>query len=111
MKNTILELTPDLRYYIYQKAVSMNTGIDYLVGIVTNDLDRDPVDNEVYIFISKSRKVLKMLRYHDGAFTMYVRRIYKGTFVYPKWDFSKNTYVIDWTRLRRLINGYRIVEK
>lgn len=111
MRNTILELTPDLRYFIYQQPISMNYGVDKLIGIVTNDLNHDPQEGEVYIFISRSHKIIKLLHYHRNAFTMYTRKIYGGVFVYPKWDFSRKEYPIDWPRLRRLINGYKIYNK
>lgn len=52
MKNTILELTPDLRYFIFQQPIKMNTGVDYLIGLVTNYMDKDPQEGEVYIFVS-----------------------------------------------------------
>lgn len=111
MKNTILELTPDLRYFIFQQPIKMNTGVDYLIGLVTNYMDTDPQEGEVYIFVSKSHKILKLLHYNNGVFTMYVRKIRKGVFVYPKWDFSRQEYPIDWPRLRLLINGYKVVQK
>ena len=111
MKNTILELTPNLRYFIFQQPIKMNTGVDYLIGLVTNYMDKDPQEGEVYIFVSKSHKILKLLHYNNGVFTVYVRKIYRGVFVYPKWDYKRQEYPIDWTRLRRLINGYKVVQK
>lgn len=106
MKSSILGLTSDLRYYFYHEPVRMNIGLDGLIGIVINDFGMDPRNGEVFVFVSKSHKLLKLLHYHDGVFTLYIRKIYHGTFVYPYRDQSQDAFYLDWTRFRRLLRGY-----
>lgn len=89
----------------------MNIGIDGLSGIVVNELNRDPRNGDVYVFVSRSHKLIKLLHYKNHCFTLYVRRIYHGRFVYPYYNEEKEAYYMDWPRLRRLLNGYGIERK
>lgn len=84
----------------------MNIGMEGLIGIVINEFGMDPRNGDVYVFVSKSHKLLKLLHYHDGIFTLYIRKIYHGTFIYPYRDTSRNAFYLDWPRFRRLLRGY-----
>ena len=111
MKNQVLGLTSNLHYIFYQKPIKMNLGIQGLMGIINNELGRDPRNGDVYIFVSRSRKLIKLLHFNKGCFTLYTRRIYHGYFVYPYFTRETDAFYIDWQRLRRLINGYGTIEK
>lgn len=104
MKNSILGLGNDLHFFIYQKPVNMILGIDGLRGIIINELGKDPQDGSVYIFVSKNRKQLKLLHFSDDVYTLYIRKVYRGFFVYPTLNEETDKYEIDWTRLRRLVS-------
>lgn len=106
MKKQILGLSSDLRFFLFHKPVSMQGGIEKLKGLVIKELDRDPTNGDVYIFLSSNRKQIKLLHYENYVFTMYVRRIYKGRFVYPEYDPQKDKYIISMEKLIKLIRGY-----
>ena len=84
----------------------MNIGMEGLIGIVINEFGMDPRNGDVYVFVSRSHKLLKLLHYHEGIFTLYIRKIYHGSFVYPYRDSSHEAYYMDWARFRRLLRGY-----
>lgn len=105
MKNSVLGLSDKLDFYFYQRPVPMNKGIETLRGLVINEFGRDPEDGAVYIFISKGMKEIKLLHHHNGIYTMYTHKIYKGRFVYPVYNRERDLYVMDWLRLKRLLNG------
>ena len=63
MKNQVLGLTSNLHYIFYQKPIKMNLGIQGLMGIINNELGRDPRNGDVYIFVSRSRKLIKLLHF------------------------------------------------
>lgn len=106
MRRQILGLGSDLRFLLYQKPISMAGGIEKLKGVIINELKCEPTNGDVYIFISKSHKVIKLLHYHHYVFSLYVRKITKGSFVYPKYNPQTDKYEIDWLRLRKLVRGY-----
>jgi transposase len=41
----------------------MRKGFDGLSGLVRNSLDRDPLAGEVYIFLNRSRTLVKLLHW------------------------------------------------
>ena len=45
----------------------MRKGFDGLSGLVRNTLDRDPLSGEVYIFLNRSRTLVKLLHWGAGG--------------------------------------------
>lgn len=46
----------------------MNKGIDGLCGFIRSNLMRDPLSSEVFIFMDKNKKQIKLLRWENGRF-------------------------------------------
>ena len=57
----------------------MRMGIYCLCGLV-RQAGLDPSDGSVYIFVGKSRKVMKILHWEFGGYTMYYKRLEVGCF-------------------------------
>lgn len=64
----ILGLSSDLRFLLFQNPIAMVGGIEKLKGIIISELECEPTNGDVYIFISKSLKVIKLLHYHHFVF-------------------------------------------
>lgn len=107
MKNTILGLGNNLKFYYYQHPVNMGKGIEALKGLVVNEFGMSLDEKSVFVFISKNHKEIKLLHYEDHIYTLYVRKIYGGRFIYPCYNPTDDTYRLDWSRLRKLLRGYR----
>ena len=48
------------RYYVCQRYVRMNMGINGLSGIVTNEFSHPVLSGDVFIFFGKSRQMVKL---------------------------------------------------
>lgn len=70
-------LTGNYTYYINQGSTDMRCGIDKLSYIVRMKMRKDPCSGDVFIFMSKSRKVVKILRAEGNAFVLYEKRLTK----------------------------------
>ena len=57
----MIALTSQHRYHLYRRAVDMRKSFDGLSGVVRNELGRDPMDGEVYIFLNRQRSLVKLL--------------------------------------------------
>ena len=55
------------RFFSYGGAVDMRKGFDGLSGLVRNSLDQDPLSGEVYIFLNRSRTLVKLLHWGAGG--------------------------------------------
>lgn len=73
-------------YFLYTASTDMRKGIDSLSGIVRNDLGKDPLMGDLFIFINTRRNQLKMLHWQGDGFALYYKRLEKGTYELPSGD-------------------------
>ena len=62
------------RYYVCQRYVRMNMGINGLSKIVGNELKRPLLNGDVFIFFGKSRQMVKLLCWDGDGFLLYQKR-------------------------------------
>ena len=79
----MLSLSPSLSYLIYGPPCDMRKSFDALCGLVRNELGRDPLSGEVFIFLSKRRTHIKLLCWEGDGFGLYYKRLEKGSFELP----------------------------
>ena len=96
-------LTSSHRYYLYDQPTDMRKSFDSLSGIVRNQLHRDPMSGEVYVFINKQRNRIKLLHWEAGGFVLYYKRLEKGLFELPK--AKANTLAVSWSTLMMIVEG------
>ena len=71
------------RYLLYSHPTDMRKSFDALCGIIRNELRRDPLNGEVFIFLNRRRTHLKLLHWERGGLVLYFKRLEKGTFAPP----------------------------
>lgn len=104
----MFSLSEGLHYYLAVGSVDMRKGINTLSALVRNDLGRDPLSGEVFIFINGSRHTIKLLHWQRGGFVLYQKRLEKGTFELPPYNKNDSNYKMDWHTLVMLIEGIKI---
>lgn len=83
----------------------MRKSFDGLCGLVQNELRRNPMSGEVFIFMGRRRNTVKLLHWEAGGFVLYYKRLERGTFEIPAYDPSANTCQIKWSELMMMIEG------
>lgn len=63
----MFSLNDGIRYLPYNQPTDMRKSYHYLSGIVTNILDRDLCNGDVYIFINKNRNRIKLVEEPTAA--------------------------------------------
>lgn len=63
----------------------MRKSFDGLSGMVRNELQKDPLSGEVFIFINKRCNQVKILLWEGDGFSLYYKRLEKGTYELPLW--------------------------
>ena len=96
------------RYLLYSHPTDMRKSFDALCGIVRNQLNRDPLNGEVFIFLNRSRSHLKLLHWERGGLVLYYKRLEKGTFTPPLTNESAMT--ISYAQLVLMTEGI-IIQK
>lgn len=62
----------------------MRKGIDSLSGLIRNELGKDPMSGELFVFFCRARKRVKILLWDDDGYAMYQKRLERGTFEMPE---------------------------
>lgn len=93
-------------YQLYSKACDMRKSFNALVGLVKNELGREPLNGEVYVFLNRTRSFIKLLHWEDGGFVLYYKRLEQGTFTVPSKEGANSA--ISWPELVLMIEGIEV---
>jgi transposase len=86
----------------------MRKSFDGLSGLVQGQLKRNPTSGEVFIFINRRRNKVKLLRWEQGGFVLYYKRLEKGTFELPRFNDNAFSCQMTWPMLMLMIEGISI---
>ena len=103
--SSMIALTDQRSYHLYRKETDMRKGFNLLCGIVVNELGRQVMGGDAFIFINKPRTHLKLLVYEQGGFTIFYRRLEKGAFEVPAFDLDAKSMQISANQLHFILHG------
>ena len=103
--SSMITLTDRRSYHLYRKETDMRKGFNLLCGIVINELGRQIMGGDAFIFINKPRTHLKLLVYEQGGFTIFYRRLEKGAFEVPAFDLDAKSMEISSNQLNFILQG------
>jgi transposase len=69
----------------------MRKGIDSLCGLISNELGKDPLSGELFVFFSRCRSRVKILLWDTDGFALYHKRLERGTFEMPEGSIDHQT--------------------
>jgi transposase len=101
----MFSLSSALSYFLYRNPVDIRNSFDGLSGLIQNELGRDPLSGEVFIFMNKRRNQVKLLRWEQGGFILYYKRLETGTFELPQQDNDSSDCPLQWSTLVMMIEG------
>jgi transposase len=76
----VIGSTRQVIVYAYGAPVDMRKGSDGLSALVTNDLGRDPLAGDFYVFSNRSRRRAKVLLWDGTGLCIYAKRLERGRF-------------------------------
>ena len=103
--SSLLHLSDQRSYHLYRKETDMRKGFNLLSGIVLNELGRQVLQGDAFIFINKPRTHLKLLVYEQGGFTIFYRRLEKGAFEVPAFNLDAKSMQITSDQLHFILKG------
>ena len=98
-------LNDSLHYYLCSHPVDMRGGFDRLCGIVRASMGRDPLSGEVFVFMNKSRTLIKLLHWERGGLVLYQKRLERGCLAPLHFDTRSRSYQLPWSSLVLMIEG------
>ena len=66
--------------YAYTRPTDMRKGFDGLCALVTQVMHRNPLDGDVYLFVSGDRVRAKSLHWDGTGLCVYAKRLERGRF-------------------------------
>ena len=103
----MLSISPAVSLFLYTEPTDMRKSFDGLSGIVRSELEADPTDGSLFLFINRRRDRLKILHWDGAGFWLYYRLLEAGTFeVIASEDKCMR---IDSTQLAMLLGGVSLV--
>jgi transposase len=93
------------KYFVYSQAADMLKSFDGLSGLVRNQLDRDPLSGEVYVFLNRDRSIIKLLVWDRSGFSIFSKRLEQGSFEKPISDDKAAGLSLNWEQLVLILEG------
>ena len=101
----MLTVTPNLQIFVYVPAMDMRKGFDGLSGVIRGEMQSDPTNGSMYLFVNKRRDRLKILCFDGGGYWLYYRLLEVGTFEAFATSDTSRPLQLDSTQLAMLLSG------
>ena len=103
----MLSISSSQRYFIYSDLADMRKGFDSLSGLVRSEFKMNPLNGDVFIFLSRSRNKIKLLQWQRDGFAIYYKRLEKGRFELPEKN-DESCFKISSQQLMLIMEGIKL---
>jgi transposase len=100
----MIQLSANTKYYFYNDVVDMRKGIYGLCGVVENEIKKDMVDRDVFIFLNRKHNTIKLLQWDGDGFSLYEKKLARGTFEHKIQD-GQTTILLTHYQLQCVLQG------
>ena len=101
----MIHISDKCRYLLYSGEADMRQSFHGLAAIVKYQMQLDVLNGDVYIFISKHRNAMKLMRFEGDGFAIFYKRLEKGTFEVPAYDSKSGAMKISDNELIFILKG------
>jgi len=101
----MIHLSDKCRYLYYNGIADMRKSFHGLAAIVTYQMQCDVLNGDIYIFISKRRNAIKLLRFEGDGFAVFYKRLEKGTFEIPVFNLDAASMQLTTEQLICMLQG------
>jgi transposase len=100
----MLALSDAQRYFLYRRAADMRKSFYSLAGIVQQEMQGNPLSGDIFIFLSRRRNQVKLLRWEKDGYAIYSKRLEEGTYELPLQQ-DESSYIISRQQLLLVLEG------
>jgi len=94
--------------YLCRELVDGRKQFNSLAAIVELELARSPFDGSLFLFLNRSRNLLKILYYDVTGFALWIKRLEKGRFHWPAGLSHETTIGLRADQVSLLLSGCNI---
>jgi transposase len=106
----ILAPSRAVRVFAYPGPVDLRKGYDGLYGLVETGLGRDPMSGDLFLFVSVSRKLCKVLVWDGSGLCIFQKRLARGTYA-KLWRDDDQIIRLTQSELALFIEGCTILDR
>lgn len=101
--------TRQVAVYAYGRPVDMRKSFDTLAVLVKQELGREVLSGDVFVFVGKTRRRAKVLYWDGTGLCLFIKRLEKGRFAAP-WE-QRSEGPLRWTmsELALFLEGSELV--
>lgn len=101
--------TRQVAVWAYGAPADLRKGFDGLSGLVSQQLTRDPLSGDCYLFVNATRKRAKVLLWDGTGLCIYAKRLERGRFASLWRDTAKRGVSLTMSELQLFLEGSTLV--
>jgi transposase len=101
----MLHLSDQGRFFMFGHATDMRKSFHGLAALVTQHMKKDVLAGDIYVFISKRRNAIKLLRFEGDGFAIFYKQLERGTFERPATGSDRDTITTTCDELIFILKG------
>ena len=98
-------LSNNVSYFMCQHPVNMSKGIDSLFNLIISESPLAPMTGDVFVFFSKNRQSVKLLKWDNDGFLLYQKHLERGSFEMPRKNADTGYYELSWKTFSFIMSG------
>lgn len=100
--------TRQMSVWAYSEPCDMRKQYDSLAAIVTQNMNRNVLDGDVFLFVGRDRRRAKVLYWDGTGLCVFAKRLEKGHFFAP-WKHTADKLKMTMSELTLLLEGSELV--
>ena len=92
--------------YLCREPVDFRKSIGGLSALVEQQLQMNPFDDALFVFVNRQRDKIKALYWHRNGFCLWYKRLEKERFAWPALQASQQTCTLSMRELEWLLEGF-----
>jgi transposase len=78
----MLNIRSSTKVFLCSQVIYMRYSFDALSGLVTSHFGMNPLSGHIFVFLSRNRDRMKLLFWDSDGFTLYYKRLERGSFAW-----------------------------
>jgi transposase len=100
----MLALSDAQRYFLYRRPADMRKSFYSLASIVEQEMQGNALSGDIFIFLSRRRNQIKLLRWEQDGYAIYSKRLEEGNYELPL-QHHETSYLISRQQLLLILEG------
>jgi len=105
----MISLPRSVRVWAYPQPTDLRRGYNGLVSLVEQQLGRDPLSGDLYLFVNRTRRASKVLLWDGTGLCIFMKRLEQGRFAALWRDGQQSSLSLTATELALFIEGCDLV--